>query len=157
MNQTIKNVGLLAILPLALVTLSPYLIGDVDATNVGSQDVIGRPGYQPDKVCGDRLCSGSDGANIGSQDVIGRPGYQPDKVCGDRLCLDSAYANLAKNAQRLAAESTDSTEFDAISAQLAEKTQEISIASANGDSNKVAELQDELKDLRNKIVEWKNN
>jgi len=156
MNQKIKYIGLLAILPLALVTLSPDFIGDADAANVGSQDVIGRQGYQPDKVCGDRLCSGSDGANIGSQDVIGRQGYQPDKVCGDRLCSDSASASSAKSEQKLS-KSTSSTEFDALSGQFAEKTQELRIANANSNSDKVAELQDELKDLRNQIDEWKNN
>jgi len=126
MNKTQKFIGLLAILPLALVTLSPDLIGDADAVNVGSQDIIGRPGYQPDQVCGDRLCS------------------------------DSASANSTKSKQELSV-SISSAEFDALSAQLAEKTQEISIANANGDSDKVAELQDELKDLQNQIVEWKNN
>jgi len=156
MNQILKFIGMLVILPLALVTLSPGLVGYADAANVGSQDVIGRPGYQPDKVCGDRLCSGNDGANIGSQDVIGRPGYQPDKVCGDGLCSDSASASSEKSEQKLS-KSTGSTEYDALSAQFAEKTQELTIANANGDSDKVAELQDELKDLRNQIVEWKNN
>ena len=156
MNKTQKFIGLLAILPLALITLSSGLIGEAYAANVGSQDVIGRLGYQPDKVCGDRLCSDSASQNVGGQDTIGRPGYQPDKVCGERLCSDSASANSAKSEQELS-KSTGSTEFDALSAQLAEKTQEISIANANGDSDKVAELQDELKDLRNQIVEWKNN
>jgi len=156
MNQKIKYIGLLAILPLALVTLSPDFIGDADAANVGSQDVIGRQGYQPDKVCGDRLCSGNDGANVGSQDVIGRQGYQPDKVCGDRLCSDSASASSEKSEQNQS-KSTISAEFDALSAQFAEKTQELRIANANGDSDKVAELQDELKDLRNQMLEWKNN
>ena len=156
MNKTQKFIGLLAILPLALVTLSPDFIGVADAVNVGSQDVIGRAGYQPDKVCGDRLCSGSDGANVGSQDVIGRQGYQPDKVCGDRLCSDSASASSAKSEQKLS-KSTGSGEYDALSGQFAEKTQELRIANANGDSDKVAELQDELKDLRNQIAEWKNN
>ncbi len=156
MKQVTKYIGLLAILPLALVTLSPDLIGYADAANVGSQDVIGRPGYNPDKVCGDRLCSGSDGANIGSQDVIGRPGNNSDKVCGDRLCSDSASASSEKSEQKLS-KSTGSAEYDALSAQFAEKTQELRIASANGDSDKVAELQDELKDLRNQIAEWKNN
>ncbi len=126
MNKTQKFIGLLAILPLALVTLSPDFIGDADA------------------------------ANVGSQDVIGRQGYQPDKVCGDRLCSDSASASSAKSEQNQS-KSTVSAEYDALSAQLAEKTQELSIASANGDSDKVAELQDELKDLRNQINEWKNN
>ena len=126
MNKTQKFIGLLAILPLALVTLSPDFIGVADAVNVGSQDVIGRQGYQPDKVCGDRLCS------------------------------DSASASSAKSEQKLS-KSTGSAEYDALSAQFAEKTQELRIANANGDSDKVAELQDELKDLRNQIVEWKNN
>ena len=126
MNKTQKFIGLLAILPLALVTLSPGLVGYADAVNVGSQDVIGRPGYQPDKVCGDRLCS------------------------------DSASASSEKSEQKLS-KSTGSAEYDALSAQFAEKTQELRIANANGDSDKVAELQDELKDLRNQIAEWKNN
>ncbi len=156
MNKTQKFIGLLAILPLALVTLGPDFIVDADAANVGSQDVIGRQGYQPDKVCGDRLCSGNDGANVGSQDVIGRQGYQPDKVCGDRLCSDSASASSEKSEQNQS-KSTISAEFDALSAQFAEKTQELRIANANGDSDKVAELQDELKDLRNQMLEWKNN
>ena len=95
-------------------------------------------------------------ANVGSQDVNGRPGYQPDKVCGDRLCSDSPSASSEKSEKKLS-KSTGSTEFDALSIQYAEKTQELSIASANGDSDKVAELQHELKDLRNQIVEWKNN
>jgi len=156
MNKTQKFIGLLAILPLALVTLGPDFIVDADAANVGSQDVIGRQGYQPDKVCGDRLCSGNDGANIGSQDVIGRQGYQPDKVCGDRLCSDSASASSEKSEQNQS-KSTISAEFDALSAQFAEKTQELRIANANGDSDKVTELQEELKDLRNQMLEWKNN
>ncbi len=80
---------------------------------------------------------------IGSQDVIGRQGYQPDKVCADRLCSDSASASSAKSESK----STGSTEYDALSVQFAEKTQELRIANANGDSDKVAELQDELKDL----------
>ncbi len=126
MNKTQKFIGLLAILPLALVALSPDFIGDADA------------------------------ANVGSQDVIGRQGYQPDKVCGEGLCSDSASASSEKSEQKLS-KSTGSVEYDALSGQFAEKTQELRIANANGDSDKVAELQDELKDLRNQIVEWKNN
>ncbi len=126
MNKTQKFIGLLAILPLALVTLSPDFIGDADAANVGRQDVIGRPGYQPDYVCGDWLCSvsGSDSSPKSEQKL--------SKSC---VCA----------------------EYDALSAQFAEKTQELRIANANGDSDKVAELQDELKDIRNQIAEWKNN
>ncbi len=126
MNKTQKFVGLLAILPLALLILSPNLVSYADA------------------------------ANVGSMDNIGRPGYQPDKVCGDQLCSESASAKSLKNEQKLP-KSTGSIEYDALSAQFAEKTQVLSIANANGDSDKVAELQDELKDLRNQINEWKNN
>ena len=82
MNKTQKFIGLLAILPLALVTLSPDLVGYADA---------------------------------------------------------------------------GSAEYDALNAQIGEKTLELRMANVNGDSDKVAELQDELKDLRNQIVEWKNN
>ncbi len=64
MNKTQKFIGLLAILPLALVTLSPDFIGDAHTANVGSQDVVGPQGYQPDKVCGDRLCSDSASASV---------------------------------------------------------------------------------------------
>jgi len=85
MNQTQKFIGLLAILPLALVTLSPNLVGYADA------------------------------------DVA--------------------------------------SEYDALNAQIGEKTLELRMANLNGGSgsDKVAELQDELKDLRNQIAEWKNN
>ncbi len=85
MNQIIKYIGLLAILPLALVTLSPNLVGYADA------------------------------------DVA--------------------------------------SEYDALNAQIGEKTLELRVANLNGGSgsDKVAELQDELKDLRNQIAEWKNN
>ncbi len=83
MNQTQKFIGLLAILPLALVTLSPNLVGYADA------------------------------------DVA--------------------------------------SEYDALNAQIGEKTLELRMANLNDDSEKVAELQGELKDLRNQIAEWKNN
>ncbi len=82
MNQTQKFIGLLAILPLALVTLSPNLVGYADA---------------------------------------------------------------------------GSAEYDALNAQIGEKTLELRMANLNDDSDKVAELQDELKDIRNQIAEWKNN
>ncbi len=66
MNQTIKNLGLLAILPLALVALAPELIADAYAL----QKAEGSPGYMAPKsygsatadiVCGDRLCSTPEG------------------------------------------------------------------------------------------------
>ena len=56
MNQKAKYVGLFAIFSLAF-GIGPNLFSDAEAANVGSQDVIGRPGYDPGKVCGDRLCS----------------------------------------------------------------------------------------------------
>ena len=65
MNQTIKNLGLLAILPLALVALTPDLIGQADA-----QKAEGSPGSQAPKsygsatadiVCGGVLCSTPEG------------------------------------------------------------------------------------------------
>jgi len=85
MKQILKYAGLFAILPLALVTLSPNLVGYADA------------------------------------DVA--------------------------------------SEYDALNAQIGEKTLELRVANQNGGSgsDKVAELQDELKDLRNQIAEWKNN
>ncbi len=83
MNQTQKFIGVLAILPLAMVALSPNLVGYADA------------------------------------DIA--------------------------------------SEYDALIAQIGEKTLELRMANVNGDSDKVAELQDELKDIRNQIAEWKNN
>ena len=61
MNQITKYIGLLAILPLALVALSPDLIDDADA-----QSAKGSPGHVSPKsygsstsdiVCGAQLCS----------------------------------------------------------------------------------------------------
>ncbi len=126
MKQITKYIGLFAILPLALLILSPNLVSSADA------------------------------ANVGSIDVIGRQGYQPDKVCGVELCSDSASAKSLKNEQKLS-KSTGGIEYDALSAQFAEKTQQLSIVNAIGDFEKVAELQEELKELRNQIDEWKNN
>jgi len=73
MKQSLKYIGLLAILPLALVALTPDLIGEADA-----QKAEGSPGSQSPKsygsatddiVCGDKLCSTAEGSqdppNIG--------------------------------------------------------------------------------------------
>ncbi len=73
MKQSLKYIGLLAILPLALVALTPDLIGEADA-----QKAEGSPGNQSPKsygsatdniVCGDKLCSTAEGSqdppNIG--------------------------------------------------------------------------------------------
>ncbi len=75
MNQITKYIGLLAILPLAIVALKPELIADAYAL----QKAEGSPGYMAPKsygsatseiVCGDRLCSTpegeSDPINVGS-------------------------------------------------------------------------------------------
>ena len=66
MNKKLRNVGLLAILPLALVALAPELIGDVYG-----QEAEGSPGHVSPKsygsatddiVCGASLCSTPEGS-----------------------------------------------------------------------------------------------
>ena len=66
MNQKIKYIGLLAILPLAMVALAPELVEDAHA-----QKAEGSPGSQSPKsygsatddiVCGDRLCNTPEGS-----------------------------------------------------------------------------------------------
>ena len=104
-NDVKKIIGLLVMLPLFTISLTVAgQIETADAVNIGSQDTIGRPGYQPDKVCGDRLCNPNHGANIGSQDINGRHGYQPDKVCGDRLCSEPSAIFEAKILEEVKAE-----------------------------------------------------
>ena len=65
MQQSLKYIGLLAILPLAMVTLSPDLIVDASAQKAeGSSGSVSPKSYgsATDKiVCGDRLC-GSEGS-----------------------------------------------------------------------------------------------
>ena len=73
MNQKIKFVGLLAILPLAMIALSPDLIVDASAEKAeGSPGSVSPKSYgssTADVVCGDRLCSTPEGSpepgNIG--------------------------------------------------------------------------------------------
>lgn len=73
MKQSLRYIGLLAILPLAMVALAPEILSEADA-----QKAEGSPGSQSPKsygsatdkiVCGDRLCSsaeeGSEPGNIG--------------------------------------------------------------------------------------------
>ena len=72
MKQSLRYIGLLAILPLAMAAFAPDMIAEADA-----QKAEGSPGTQSPKsygsatdriVCGDRLCSaeeGSDPVNIG--------------------------------------------------------------------------------------------
>ncbi len=66
MNQKIKYIGLFAILPLAMIALSPDFIGEADA-----QKAEGSPGAQSPKsygsatddiVCGASLCSTPEGS-----------------------------------------------------------------------------------------------
>ena len=73
MKQSLKNIGLLAILPLAMVALAPDLIEGANAQKAeGSPGSVSPHSYgsaTDDIVCGDRLCSTpegeSDPANIG--------------------------------------------------------------------------------------------
>ena len=73
MKQSLKYIGLLAILPLALVALTPDLIGEADAQkaegSTGSQSPKSYGSATGDIVCGDKLCSTPEGsedpANIG--------------------------------------------------------------------------------------------
>jgi len=66
MNKTIKNLGLLAILPLALVALTPDLISDANAQQAeGSPGHISPKSYgsaTADIVCGGVLCSTPEGS-----------------------------------------------------------------------------------------------
>ncbi len=67
MNKKLRYIGLLAILPLVMVALSPELVDDAFA-----QKGEGSPGTQSPKsygsatsdiVCGDRLCSETEGSS----------------------------------------------------------------------------------------------
>jgi len=124
MKQITKYIGLLAILPLALVALSPSLIGEADAA---IQKSVGTPNQ-----------------SFGSAD---------SPVCGGAICGESSANTEVEQTNA----DVGSAEYDALNAQIGEKTLELRMANVNGDSDKVAELQDELKDLRNQIAEWKNN
>ncbi len=66
MNQKTKYLGLLAILPLAMVALSPDLIGEADAARAeGSPGQTAPKSYgsaTADIVCGDKLCSTPEGS-----------------------------------------------------------------------------------------------
>lgn len=74
MNQKIKNIGLLAILPLVMVALSANLIDQADAQkSEGSPGHVSPKSYgsaTDDIVCGGTLCATpkgqSDPINIGS-------------------------------------------------------------------------------------------
>ncbi len=122
MKQTQKFIGLLAILPLAMVALAV--------------DYIDEAAAQP--------AEGTPNQSFGSAN---------SPVCGGALCGESSASPELGQTNA----GVESAEYDALNAQIGEKTLELRMANANGDSDKVAELQDELKDLRNQIAEWKNN
>jgi hypothetical protein len=72
MNQKMKYIGLLAILPLVMVALSPDLISEADAQKSEGSSGQQSPksyGSATDKiVCGDKLCSAEENSeqpNIG--------------------------------------------------------------------------------------------
>jgi hypothetical protein len=59
MNKIIKYIGILAILPLVLIALTPDLIGQADAERGPPPKSYGSA--TDDIVCGDRLCSTPEG------------------------------------------------------------------------------------------------
>ena len=65
MNKASKYFGVLAILPLAIVALTPDLIGQADAQKAeGSPGSVSPKSYgsaTDDIVCGDKLCSTPEG------------------------------------------------------------------------------------------------
>ena len=66
MNKITKYIGLLAILPLALIAFSPDLIGEADAQkaegSTGSQSPKSYGSATDDIVCGASLCSTPEGS-----------------------------------------------------------------------------------------------
>ena len=72
MNQKMKTIGLLAILPLVMVALSPDFISEADAAKAEGSEGTQSPksyGSATDKiVCGDQLCDAngkSEPGNVG--------------------------------------------------------------------------------------------
>ncbi len=59
MNKIIKYIGILTILPLVLIALTPDLIGQADAERGPPPKSYGSA--TDDIVCGDRLCSTPEG------------------------------------------------------------------------------------------------
>jgi len=66
MNQKMKYIGLMAILPLAMIALAPDYISDADAQKAeGSPSQISPKSYgsaNSDVVCGASLCSTPEGS-----------------------------------------------------------------------------------------------
>ncbi len=73
MKQSLRYIGLLAILPLVMVALSPDLISEADAQKAEGSAGTQSPkfyGSATDKiVCGDQLCGAEDSSEAGN---IGR-------------------------------------------------------------------------------------
>ncbi len=71
MNQKTKYIGLLAILPLAMVALSPDFVGEADAQKAeGSPGQVSPNSYGSatnDIVCGDKLCASGENPDPGNQ------------------------------------------------------------------------------------------
>jgi len=69
MKQSLRYIGLLAILPLAMIALAPDYISEADAQKAEGSAGTQSPksyGSATDKiVCGDSLCSSSEPGNIG--------------------------------------------------------------------------------------------
>jgi len=74
MKQSLRYIGLLAILPLVMVALSPDYISEADAQKAEGSSGTQSPksyGSANDKiVCGDRLCSDTEGSS--ESENIGR-------------------------------------------------------------------------------------
>lgn len=73
MKQSLRYIGLLAILPLVMVALSPDLISEADAKKAEGSEGTQSPksyGSATDKiVCGDKLCGAEENSEQGN---IGR-------------------------------------------------------------------------------------
>jgi hypothetical protein len=62
-------------------------------------------------------------------------------------------SQMFENIKQKLSEPTGDIELDALRAQFLEKIQEIKEAHQDGDSEKIDELRQELKDLRSQIIE----
>ncbi len=72
MKQSLRYIGLLAILPLVMVALSPDLISEADAQKSEGSEGTQSPksyGSATDKiVCGDKLCGAEENSEQGTID-----------------------------------------------------------------------------------------
>ena len=67
MKQSLRYIGLLAILPLAMIALAPDFISEADAQkaegNTGTQSPKSYGSATDKIVCGDSLCSNTEGSS----------------------------------------------------------------------------------------------